>query len=107
MITGSRVCVSQPAAHLQTVDAGQHHVEHDEIGPPHVGEPQRGMPVSRVPGLHARVPEVVDHDLRDRRIVVDHENTRRHRPSVERLSSSSRKDAKAAGQAGLLVTSLL
>ena len=49
-----------------------------------LGEPQRGMPVGRVPGLHARMPEIVDHDLGDRRIVVDHENTRAHRSSVGR-----------------------
>jgi hypothetical protein len=53
------------------------------------------------------MPEIVGDDLGDRRIVIDYENTRSHRTSVGRLSSSSRKDAQAAGQAGLLVTSLL
>ena len=99
--------VPEPTADLETVDAGHHHVEHDEIRPPRAGQPQRGMPVGRVPGLHARMPEVVAHDLGDRRIVVDHENTRAHRSSVGRRSSSSRKDALPAARPGVLVASLL
>jgi hypothetical protein len=53
------------------------------------------------------MPEIVDHDLGDRQIVVDHENTRAHGPSVGRGVSSSGKDALPAGRRAGLVTSLL
>jgi hypothetical protein len=80
--------VTQPAAHLETVDTGQHQVEHDQVGSPLLGERQRGQAVRRVPGFHARVPEIVGHDLSDGRIVVDHENAGTHRPSVGTAVSS-------------------
>jgi hypothetical protein len=63
-----------------------------------------------VPGFHARMPEIVDDDLGDDRIVVDYENTRAHRLSVGNSRwrvSSSRKVALPARLPAVLVTSLL
>jgi len=64
----------QAAHHLDPVEAGQHQVEDDEVGPVQLGEPQRLGPVTGLPGLVTGPLDVAGDDLDDRRLVVDDED---------------------------------
>jgi hypothetical protein len=85
----------QAAHHLEPVEARQHHVEDDEVGPVEVGEAQRLRPVDRLVGLEAGALEVAGDDLDDRRLVVDHQNgavaLRGHRLDSRFYSGANRR----------------
>ena len=49
--------VAQPAAHLEAVEVGQHHVEHDQVGPCSLDGVERVAPVAAGVHLEALVAE--------------------------------------------------
>ena len=67
----------QAAHHLEPVEAGQHQVEHDEVGPALAGQRERRGPSRGDARLVAGALEVAGDDLGDRRLVVDDQ----HRPA--------------------------
>ena len=66
--------LAQPPHDLEPVDAGQHQVEHDEVGPPLARELDRPRPVPGDARVVARAREIARDDLGDRRLVVDDEH---------------------------------
>src|SRR3954447_23489558 len=66
--------LAQPAHHLEAVDAGQHEIEHDEVGPLLGGELERPLAVARDERRVARVLEVARHEVGDGPLVVDDED---------------------------------
>jgi hypothetical protein len=66
--------LAQAAHHLQAVDARQHEVEHDEVGPPLAGHLERPLAVAGDEGGVSAALEVARDDVRDRALVVDDEH---------------------------------
>ena len=64
------------AEHLETIDAGQHHIEHDEVGPLVSHHRQRGLAVGRLRDVVPLGAQVGQHHLADGRVVVDDEHVR-------------------------------
>ena len=74
MMTGTSGRGPQAPAHLEPVEAGQHQVEHDEVGGRQPRTPT--APTTRrrrCDGVQARPFEVGDHHLGNRGVVVDDE----------------------------------
>src|SRR5690606_13469325 len=66
--------LSQPPAHLVTVDDGQHQVEHHEVGLLRLGQPQRLGAVACPFDLVAALLQIPGDDLGDGLVVVDDEH---------------------------------
>ena len=62
------------AQELESADARQHQVEHDEVGRVGARELERLLAVAHRPGRVAGALEIAPHDLGDRRLVVDDED---------------------------------
>jgi cob(I)alamin adenosyltransferase len=84
---GDVAVLAQPRHHLQAVEAGQHHVEHDEVRPVLERGLDGGRAVGGGDGVKPVATEVARDDLRDRRLVVDHEDRlrKRHASIVRRV----------------------
>ena len=68
------VAVPEPARDREAVEVGQHHVEHDQVGPELVDR-QLGSPSGRdLHRLEALVAQGGRDRVRDRRLVVDDED---------------------------------
>jgi hypothetical protein len=67
-----------PAAHLEPVDAGQHQIEDQQIGPGPLVGLQRGVAVSGERDLVSGALQIAPHDVAHGRVVVDHEHLRSH-----------------------------
>ena len=65
---------AEAAGHLEPVEVGQHHVEHDEVGGPLLGRLQRVASVAGLLDVEALVAERGGHGVHDRRLVVDHQD---------------------------------
>src|SRR5205807_8347636 len=68
-----------PPAHLETVDAGQHQVEHDQIGQPLAQAGQRLGAVAGGVTAKAVAGEMVDDQVPDVRLVLDDQDVGGHR----------------------------
>ena len=85
MITGSSDVEPDPAAQLEAVRSGEHHVEHDEVGRASSERVACGVAVA---GLERAVPlalEIADDDLAHDRLIVDDEHGL-HLRSVPRMA---------------------
>ena len=70
---GGRV-LAQGAGDVEAVQAGQHQVEHQQVGPLGAGQAQGGRAVARRQHAKARPVQIVAHDGHDARLVVHHED---------------------------------
>ena len=79
--------LAQSRHHLQAVEARQHHVEHDQVRPVLERRLHRRRAVRRRHGAEAVASQVARDDLRDGRLVVDHEDRlgERHASIVRRV----------------------
>ena len=80
--------LAQPRHHLQAIEAGQHHVEHDEVRTVLERRVDGRRPVGGGDREEALPAQVARDDLRDRRLVVDHEDRlgERHAAIVRRVA---------------------
>ena len=67
---GARVA-AQRAAHLEPVEARQHHVEHDDAGHVARASSERFGAAGRDPARITRAVEIVDNELGDVAVVLD------------------------------------
>ncbi len=63
-----------PPAHLEPVEAGQHHVEHDQVRPVGLHLRHRGRPVVGQLHREALGPQPGRDRLGDRALVLDHQD---------------------------------
>ena len=68
---------AQAAQHLEAVDVGEHHVEHDDVGPELADGADGGQPVVRAPDVPALVAQGHREQLGERLLVVDDEDAQR------------------------------
>ena len=71
MITGTCENERSPAADREPVQAGQHQVQHDQIGPLGLGELARLLAVARLERPVAVAVQVADDDLAHDWLIVD------------------------------------
>ena len=64
---------AQPLADLETVDARQHQVEDHQVGGTVAQQCERALAVGGLVHLVPGGPQVGDHDLADRHVVIDHQ----------------------------------
>ena len=83
--------LAQPAGHLEAVEVGQHHVEHDEVGAAALDRVQRGAAGRRPLDVEAVVAEPHRHQLGDVLLVVDDEDARLRTLDMRLRSSSGHR----------------
>ena len=84
----------QPPAHLQPADAGEHEVEHHDVGGRAGREGQGGRAVGGPVHVEAGPFQVGAHDVPDRGVVVDDEGAA-HGPRIG--AAPSRRDLAGRG----------
>ena len=90
---------TDPAAELEPVGAGQHHVKHDEARPlPLQQAHARASPSPASSVAKALAPQVLDDHLADSRLVVDDQN-RLHPPILPASPYKTLKSDRASGTA--------
>ena len=80
-----RRVLSHPAAELEAVDRGHHHVHHDQVGQLRLDHRQRPLRVAGVRADEAGASEHAVDQLGAQAIVVDHQHLRQLAPHAERV----------------------
>ena len=87
---------AQPAQHLQTVDVGQHHVQHDQVGAEVPGGGDGRGAVAGGADVPALVPQGQADQLGQGLLVVDHQDP--DRPAVGPAQGGAVGRGGGAGQ---------
>ena len=88
---------AQPPAHLEAVEAGHQHVEHDDVRRRRGDLGQRVGTVDRDARLEAGVAQRGADHVADGVVVVDDQHVRSHRRTVESRQPQSNLRARAGG----------